>query len=104
MSKSLKIKRPKQIYPLVEVIWEDIGEHEGGWISKADIIKPILMLSIGFLVADTDEHIVIAMDLCSDGTTNQRAQLPKGVIKKLKILRKAYVEKQRKKTIQPIQN
>lgn len=77
----------------MEIWWEDIGEHPGGWVDRVDKIPPILMKSVGFLVQETQNYYVYASDLCIDGTHNGRTQVPKSVVRKFKILRqpdKAY--------------
>ena len=83
------IKKPKQIYPIAEIIWEDIETQDGGWIKPghAEII-PCLMSSIGYLVLENDQYIVYASDLAQDGTTNGRTQVPKANVKSIRILKK----------------
>ncbi len=86
------LKRPNQKYPLVEVIWDDATSISQGWKNKEEfdkeLIKPEIVLSVGFLVKDSTEHIILAMDTDSDGDHASRSQIPKGMIKKIKILRK----------------
>jgi hypothetical protein len=90
MSKS---KRPNQSYPLVEVWWDDAAALTHGWKTKEEFeresIKPEIMISVGFLLKETEDHVIIAMDLDKDGASNQRSQIPKGMMRKLKILRPA---------------
>lgn len=80
------LKRPKQHYPQVEVWWLDACEMDGGWRDKLDRIAPYVVMSVGFLVAQDREHIVLAMD-AEGAEHNGRAQIPRGMVKKLKILR-----------------
>jgi len=83
------LKRPSQKYPLVEVWWDDAKEMPSGWIEAKEEIEiiPCIVLSIGFLVKETDEYIIIAIDT-HDGGHNGRSQIPKGMVKKIKTLRK----------------
>lgn len=86
--KSVKQKRPKQHYDLVEVIWDDAAGLKDGWKNKTDPLEPYLALSVGFLVADEPDHIIIAQDTDDHGGHNGRTQIPKGMVKKMKVLRK----------------
>ena len=87
------IKRPTQIFPLVEVVWDDAAAMTHGWKTKEEFDKesviPELMLSVGFLIKETPDHIIIAMDVDRDGGSNQRSQIPRSMVKKIKILKKA---------------
>ena len=95
-----KLKKPKQIFPIVEVLWEDITSQDGGWIKPGhDNIDPCMMTSVGYLVMDTPAYIVYASDLAEDGTTNGRTQVPRANVKQIKILRKV-----RNAKIPPVQN
>ena len=84
----MRFKRPFQHYPLVEVIWNDASDLTGGWKKEIDEDEPALALSVGFLIRETDEHIIIALDTDGDGHHNGRSQIPRGMVKKLKVLRK----------------
>lgn len=87
------MKRPNQVFPLVECIWDDASAMTHGWKTKEEFDKesviPELMLSVGFLIKETPDHIIIAMDVDRDGGSNQRSQIPRSMVKKIKILRKA---------------
>jgi len=84
----MKIKRPKQNYPLLEVWWDDAAGLRHGWESSVDKLEPQTVLSVGFLIKETDDHIVIAQDTDAEGSHNGRAQIPKGMVKRMKVLRK----------------
>jgi hypothetical protein len=88
------VKRPFQHYPLVEVIWNDASELTSGWTDEIEKDEPQLALSVGFLVRETKEHIIIAQDTDEHGHHNGRSQIPRGMVKKIKVLRKADVQKQ----------
>lgn len=84
----MKLKRPFQHYDMVEVIWDDAAGFRDGWKDKIDPLEPQLALSVGFLIADTADHIVIAGDTDERGAHNGRTQIPRGMVRKMKVLRK----------------
>lgn len=84
----MKISRPKQVFDLVEVWWDDATDLESGWTDKVEDIKHALALSVGFLIKETKEHIVLALDTDADGQHNGRSQIPRGMVKKIKVLKK----------------
>lgn len=47
-----------------------------------------MALSVGFLIQETPDHIRIAQDTDEEGAHNGRTQIPRGMVKKLKVLRK----------------
>ena len=87
-----KNKEPKQIYPIVRVVWEDITEQSGGWV-KDHPLEPCLMSSVGYLIVDQPDYVVYASDLAQDGTTNGRTQVPRVNVKSIKVLRKVKTAK-----------
>jgi len=84
----VKIKRPYQHYDLVEVIWDDAQGLRHGWSSKEEKLEPSIALSVGFLVKHTDDHILIAQDTDEEGSHNGRTQIPRGMVKRMRVLRK----------------
>ena len=96
------MKKTKQIYPIVEITWEDIEAQDGGWIKPGHTdIVPCLMSSIGYLVLDMDQYVVYASDLAQDGTTNGRTQVPKSNVKSIKVIKA--IPKPRKKKVYHIE-
>ena len=87
----MKTKRPKQPFPLVEVIWDDATALDG-WSSGDEDIKPCLVLSVGFLVQKTKAHIILAQDIAHDKSRCGRGQIPRGMVKKINVLRKKDVD------------
>ena len=83
------IKRPKQHYDIVEIWWDDASEMEPGWKDELEKPEPALALSVGFLLQNDKDHVVIALDTDGDGHHNGRGQIPRGMVKKIKVLRKA---------------
>ena len=90
----MKIKRPFQHYDLVEVIWDDAAGFRDGWKDKIDPLEPQLALSVGFLIVDTEHHIVIAGDTDERGAHNGRTQIPRGMVRRMKVLRKKDQQKE----------
>lgn len=80
--------RPKQHFAMVEVIWDDAAAHENGWTDEV-LVGPQLVLSVGFLVYCKKDYVVIAQDQDEEGGHNGRTQIPRGMVKKIKVLRKA---------------
>ena len=79
----------KRIYPIVEVVWDDATELKGWKEEHEDEeLKPCLILSVGFLVKKTKTHIVLAQDQSHDRMRNGRSQIPIGMVKTIKTLRK----------------
>ena len=84
----MKVKRPFQHYDLVEVVWDDAAGLRHGWMDRMEKPRPQLALSWGVLIADEPDHIIIAQDTDGDGGHNGRTQIPRGMVKKLKVLRR----------------
>lgn len=93
--KMKKIKRPFQHFDLVVVVWDDASGIRHGWSAKSESVTPYLALSTGFLISETLDHIIIAMDTDGEGSSNGRSQIPKGMIKNIRILRKKDIEKEK---------
>ena len=71
-------------YRMMEVVWDDACT-DIGWEGANKKIKHELVLTVGFLVQNTDEHIVIASTICEgENDTNCRIQIPLGMIKHIR--------------------
>lgn len=68
--------------------WDDAAAHENGWTDTV-MVGPQMVLSVGFLVYCKKDYVVIAQDIDGDGGHNGRTQIPKGMVKKMKVLRRA---------------
>ena len=57
---------------LYEVRWLDAYEKESGWHSLNDALKirPPEVLSVGYVLAETEEYIILAADIGSDKMDN----------------------------------
>ena len=81
----LPVKRRKKTepkatykYPLIEVIWDD-ASTDNGWEPVPDELKAELVTTVGFLVRETDKHLLIANSY-DPNHTNGRIQIPVGMI------------------------
>lgn len=87
------MKRPYQKYPLVEIWWDDATHLEMGWKTqeefKKEALHPEIVMSVGFLIAETQDHVVLAMDVDKEGQHNQRGQIPRSMVKKIIVRRKS---------------
>jgi hypothetical protein len=84
----VKLKRPFQHFDLVEIVWNDAAGIRHGWAAKSETLEPYLALSVGFLIQETPEHIRIAQDTDAEGSHNGRTQIPRGMVKRMRVLRK----------------
>ncbi len=75
-------------FDLVEITWDDASSLEHGWVDPADEKpQPQLVKTVGFLVNESEHYLVIAST--TDGNwVNGRFQIPKGMVKSVKPLRR----------------
>lgn len=66
-------------YKMVLVSWQDAMDMETGWhdLKKIQASKTEPVKSMGWLVKETDKHIVLASDFCSDGTSGRAITIPR---------------------------
>lgn len=86
-----KLKRGPKVtthYPLAEIIWNDASGLRHGWMYKADKLEPQLVMSVGFIIDEDEDHVVYASDTDSEGAHNGRTQIPRGMIQSMRLLRK----------------
>lgn len=82
--------RPKHHFALVEVTWEDASHLPMGWENSVPDYRPHTIKSLGYLIVSDRKRVVLAMDVdTEDGEHNQRAQIPAGMVRRIKVLRKA---------------
>lgn len=84
----MKVKRPKQLFDAVMVLWDDATELPAGWTDEVEEVEPALAISVGFLIKETKDHIVLALDIDANGHHNGRSQIPRGMVKSIKVLKK----------------
>lgn len=78
---------PPLCFPIVEVTWDDAAAQKPEWTDEVDIGNN-LVRSVGYLVYCKRDYVVIAQDLDGDGEHNGRTQIPRGMVRQLKVLKK----------------
>lgn len=81
------MKLPPLQFDLVEVIWEDAAAHKPEWTTEVSVCNS-LVRSAGYLIYCKRDCVVIAQDLDSEGEHNGRTQIPRGMVKSMKVLRR----------------
>jgi hypothetical protein len=80
----------KALEDKVEIEWIDAYEMESGWhdLEDAEKITPPTVFSMGYMVKDTKEYVIICADKGRKGDSDcGRVQvIPKPWIKKIKLL------------------
>lgn len=71
------------------ITWRDAGgsEDDSTWMAADDVddTNPII-ISVGWVVKETDNNVTIAMDRADDDTTHTRSRIPKGMILSRQVL------------------
>jgi hypothetical protein len=74
----------KEIYPFVEIVWDDAASNVNSWVSPQDLAKPERILSRGWLVREDDTYVVVAASIVAEGTIEDDVSnttcIPKGMI------------------------
>ena len=74
-------------YNLIEVHWEDAMTTHG-WEEEAEIeSEPPIVVTVGFLIKETEKAYVVASTVGGDQTSNSRIIIPKGMVKFSKLLK-----------------
>ena len=70
-------------YPIVVVEWEDITSNTEPWLCLAEALelKPARMTTIGWLIADNEDSIIVASSLGDEKEVSDVNCIPKSVIK-----------------------
>lgn len=71
-------------YPLVAIEWDD-AETDSGWKNREEHEDPVdrIAYTVGYLIRKTDNHYIVAATVDADGASNNRIQIPKGMVKKM---------------------
>lgn len=87
--------------PLVEIVWHDACSDSGWETHDEANVTEELMVTIGFLVARSENVVVIASSLDKEtyAMSNSRMKIPVGMIKTIKKLSVSY--KKEKKNDDP---
>lgn len=74
-------------YPIVTILWDD-AESTCNWMEEPmQPLKPTLAMTIGFMVRDEPEHVLVADSYFIEGRTiGNTNKIPRGMIKELKYL------------------
>lgn len=72
-------------YPLVHIVWDDAAVLGEGWKDSFDP-KPQLVDTVGFLIKETEDHVVVASTVSLDEHTGH-FQIPRLMIKSIRQLR-----------------
>lgn len=84
----MAVKRPAQPFDMVEIVWDDTAAHENVWMEEITKLRPHLVHSVGFLVYLKKDYAVIAQDVDHEGQHNGRTQIPRAMIRLMRVLRR----------------
>ncbi|MCA2570648.1 hypothetical protein [Microcystis sp. M42BS1] len=74
-------------YNLIEIHWEDAATTHG-WEEESEIdYEPPIVITVGFLIKETDKAYVVASTVGGDKTSNSRIIIPKGMVRFSKMLK-----------------
>ncbi len=78
----------KAPFPIVEVVWLDASTDGQGWEAETDaVVKIPVVMTIGFLIKETEDGLLVASTACEEKTTNARIVIPRGMLKSMKYVR-----------------
>jgi len=73
-------RRRKYPFPLVEVNWKD-AQTSHGWEHSDEVELDIpIVTTIGFLIKESEDALMIASSVGTDKHTNARMLIPKGMV------------------------
>lgn len=77
----------------VKIVWDD-AESSDGWEGIPDKLEPKLVTTVGFLIVETDKHVLVAGSVGhGDEDCNNRLQIPKAMILTMETLDERKAEK-----------
>jgi hypothetical protein len=69
-------------HDLIQVVWDDAGEVGAGWVQDHEIQpKAMIAISVGFLIAKTKTHLVIASTVGEHQANTAQFQIPRKMVK-----------------------
>jgi len=73
-------------YNLVLIEWKDICDPHAGWksLEESAEFNPMPCKSVGWLIFENPEKVIIAQDISGDEETNGLSVFPRGCIKDIK--------------------
>lgn len=60
----------KHPFKTVEVSWLDSAASEAKWIGKKNLPVPVVIVTQGFLVFESDKHVCVAASYYEDGDSD----------------------------------
>ena len=66
----------KKRVPFVFVLWLDAAGGD-------DVTGPVHALTAGWLLAETDQHVLVASEIFEDGSSRDRTAIPKVLIESI---------------------
>lgn len=73
-------RRQKFPFPLIQVEWKD-AQTGHGWEHEEDLsIEIPVVITVGFLIKENDDGVLIASSVGTDRHSNARIVIPKGMI------------------------
>lgn len=79
----------KYPFPLVEVEWEDAESSQGWEGVEESNHEAAMVITVGFLIHQTDKILHIASTVDTAKNTNARLKIPVGMVHTMKTLKKA---------------
>lgn len=77
----------KYPFPVVEVTWLDAGTAHG-WEGNDEVeAKPFEVMTVGFLLRDQPDCLMVASTTCADKSSNSRITIPRGMVLSLRVLK-----------------
>jgi hypothetical protein len=79
-------KKPKYVFPLLEVKRKD-AQTSHGWLTIDETIPAVpVVTTVGFLIKENDDSLCIASTIGTDFTNNARIDIPIGMVVERKVL------------------
>ena len=86
------MKKKKEKYKLYKIEWEDAASS-GGWIELGEEkLDPLIVTTVGFLIKETKDRLILAQSLTNGHRSADRIQIPKAWIKKKTHIKGHFVE------------
>jgi hypothetical protein len=73
-------RKPKYPFPLIHIEWKD-AQTGHGWEHEEDLTIEIpIVITVGFLIKENEDGVLIASSVGTDRHSNARIVIPKGMI------------------------
>lgn len=81
----MAFKKFKPSYKFAEIWWSDAAALDSGWLDPEDFEKKVksehqVVLTRGWIIRETEDHLFYCCDVGPKGETNGRGQIPKKMI------------------------